>query len=261
MNNQTINEIKKREIDKIYFSFSILSQEIYFNYGNDYIKKRTIYIIYGCSINGIRKYITSIFEDEYTKTSEWYDLLLSLKSRGLEHIFFVCAPHNNVIKSAFDLAFNKVTYFYSCLNLVKKMKHYTSYSYSNDILSKVGSIYLTNNSNEFSLKKDELLEAYSSAPFVTDMIEADLNTFFPFLDYPLFLRKHIISLHFTREFLKKLSRISHSQYSFSSLNEFESKLVPHIKVFECRMYCSKKEWNSIISYLYKDHKDLLLCVL
>ena len=43
--------------------------------------------------------------------------------------------------------------------------------------------------------------------------------------------------------------------------EFEEQLIPTIKSFELKMYSSKKEWNSIISYLYQDHKDLLLCVL
>ena len=106
MNNQTINEINKRDLDKVFFSFSILSQDVFFNFGNDYIKKRTIYTIIGCNIYGVRKYITSIFDDEFTKSSDWYNLLLSLKKRGLEHIFFVSMPYNPLIKNAFAI-FNK----------------------------------------------------------------------------------------------------------------------------------------------------------
>ena len=133
MNNQTINEINKRDFDKVFFSFSILSQDVFFNFGNDYIKKRTIYTIIGCNINGVRKYITSIFDDEYTKTSDWYNLLLALKIRGLEHIFYVSIPNNQFIKKAFDLAFSDVSYFYSCFNLINKLSHYTTCSYSKNI--------------------------------------------------------------------------------------------------------------------------------
>ena len=112
MNNQTINEINKRDLDKVFFSLTILPKDVFFNFGDDYIKKRTIYTITGCNINGVRKYITSIFEDEYSKTSDWYNLFLSFKNRGLEHIFFVSMANNKNIKSAIDLAFKIVSFFY-----------------------------------------------------------------------------------------------------------------------------------------------------
>ena len=60
---------------------------------------------------------------------------------------------------------------------------------------------------------------------------------------------------------KTLNVISHSKPYFYNIIEFEEQLIPTIKSFELKMYSSKKEWNSIISYLYQDHKDLLLCVL
>ena len=135
MNNQTINEIYKRDLDKVFFSFSILSQDVFFNFGNDYIKKRTIYTIIGTNINGVRKYITSIFDDDYTKSSDWYNLLLAFKKRGLEHIFFVSMPNNPLIKNAFDLTFPNISFFYSCSNIINKLSHYMSCSYSNNIFN------------------------------------------------------------------------------------------------------------------------------
>lgn len=261
MNNQTINEINKRDLDKVFFSLSILSQDVYFNYGNSYIKKRTINIIFGCNINGVRKYITSIFADEYPKTSDWYNLLMALKERGLEHVFFVSIPYNVIIKDAFKLAFNNVSFFYSCFSITNKLSHYTSFSYSNNILEYLKRIYLSKNQDEFEMRKKELFELYESSPFIIDLLNNELNHFSSFLDYPLLLRKHIISFYFIREFIKDLSKAAHSQDYFYNIAEFEEKLIPAIKTFESRMYSSKSEWNSIISYLYKDYKELLLCVL
>ncbi len=261
MNNQTINEINNRDLDKVFFSFSILSQDVFFNFGNDYIKKRTIYTIIGCNINGVRKYITSIFDDEYTKSSDWYNLLLSFKKRGLEYIFYVSMPNNQIIKNAFDLAFPNISYFYSCSNIMNKLSHYMSCSYSNNIFNHLKHIYLSNDINEFNFRKNELFLLYQDSPFIIDILNKEFNYFSSFLDYPLFLRKHIISFYFIRDFNKTLNVISHSQTSFSNISEFEEKLIPTIKSFELKMYSSKKEWNSIISYLYKDYKELLLCVL
>ena len=89
MNNQTIDVIEKRDIDRIFFSITIISQQIFFNDGNGYIYKRNIDILIGCNINGVRKYITSVFDDEFTKTSDWYNLFLNFKSKGLKNAFFI----------------------------------------------------------------------------------------------------------------------------------------------------------------------------
>lgn len=261
MNNQTINEIYNRDLDKVFFSFSILSQDVFFNYGNEYIKKRTIYTIVGCNINGVRRYITSVFADEYTKTSDWYNLLLSLKNRGLQHVFFVCTADNKIIKNAFDLVFKNVSYFYHCFNIVNKLSHYTVCSYSNNILSYLKKLYLSNSVDEFNIRKNDLFLIYQKTPFIVDIINKEIDSFYPFLDYPLFIRKHVISFYFIRELTKSLNTISHSQTYFYNIIEFEQKLIPIIKTFESKMYCGKNEWNSIISYLYIDYKDLLLCVL
>ncbi|MGN1378872.1 MAG: transposase [Bacilli bacterium] len=256
-----MNEINKRDLDKVFFSFSILSQDVFFNFGNDYIKKRTIYTIIGCNINGVRKYITSIFDDEYTKSSDWYNLLLSFKKRGLEYIFYVSMPNNQIIKNTFNLAFPNISYFYSCSSIMNKLSHYMSCSYSNNIFNHLKHIYLSNDINEFNFRKNELFLLYQDSPFIIDILNKEFNYFSSFLDYPLFLRKHIISFYFIRDFNKTLNVISHSQTSFSNISEFEEKLITTIKSFELKMYSSKKEWNSIISYLYKDYKELLLCVL
>ena len=53
MNNQTIDVIEKRDIDRIFFSITIISQQIIFNDGNGYIYKRNINILIGCNINNV----------------------------------------------------------------------------------------------------------------------------------------------------------------------------------------------------------------
>ena len=81
MNNQTLNEIIKRDLDACYFSITMIKSSIYFSFGNDYITKRNVITFVGCNINGVRKYISSVFEDEFNKTSAWYDLFLLWKKK------------------------------------------------------------------------------------------------------------------------------------------------------------------------------------
>ena len=50
-------------------------------------------------------------------------------------------------------------------------------------------------------------------------------------------------------------------YYFFNLNEFIELFIPTIQSFETKMYCGRKEWNEIITYLYEKDKELLLCEL
>lgn len=261
MNNHTINAIYKRDLDKVFFSLSIISQDIFFNDGDDYVKKRTVDIIIGTTINGTRRYIASIFDDEFQKTSSWYEFLLSLKNRGLEHIFFVSMPYNQVIKKAFDLAFSNIYFFYSCFDVIKKINHYVNCSYSNNIFRALSYVFNSESIDEFNIKKDELFSNYSYTPFIVDILDNELKYFYDYLNFPTNIRKHIISIHFNEKFIRFLNSSANSKPFFSSLNEFEELILPRIQIIELKMYCGKEEWNSVISYLYNDNKELLLCVL
>lgn len=260
MNNQTIDVLNKRDIDNILFSINIISQEINFIDGNGYAYKRNINILIGCTIHGVRKYITSVFDDEFSKTSQWYELFLNLKNFGLNHAFYIITS-NDTISNAFKLAFKDGKCFYSILNNIYKLNHYISFSYTNDILEKIRKVCLSNNIDEYFIRKNNLLDLYNEFIFIKDKLEIEFNNFNKNLEYDLFIRRHLLSFYFIRDFKKKLMSSANSKDHFYSIDEYITLILPAIQKFESRMYCSKKEWNQIISLLYKDYKDLLLCSL
>lgn len=260
MNNQSIDVIEKRDIDRILFSITIISQSIFYNDGKGYIYKRNINILIGCTINGVRKYITTIFEDEYTKTSDWYDLFLKLKNKNLEYAFFIVSD-NEIINKAFKLAFKDAKSFYCFFNDIYRLYHYITSSYTNNVLNRCKNICLSKTIEEFNLKKQELCEEYSEYSFISDILSNSFKNYTTYFNYSLYLRKHLLSFYFIRDFKKKIITLSNSKPYFYTINEFAELLLPTIQRFETRMYCSKEDWNKVISIIYTDNKDLLLCVL
>ena len=74
MNNQTLNEINKRDIDKCYFSISFYHYTIYFNDGNDYIYKRKVYTLIGCNMYNYVDLIIDKLNDKSNKiVKDLYD--------------------------------------------------------------------------------------------------------------------------------------------------------------------------------------------
>ena len=258
MNNQTINEIRNRDLDPCLFSIYFIPCNIYINKGNDYIKEQQIYSIVACNIHGKRKYITSIFADEYEKTSDWYDLFALWKKKGLSTILFAVIPDNTYLAKALSLSFPEIKCFLSCFNTINKVKKYFSVRYSFAFIERIKNIIIAKDINEFNLKKQEFLNENIQYPFIFDLIEEDLKIASKYLDIPYILRKHIYSFYFGRDFIRKLNSISHFTPYPSSLDEFEEHLIYAIQAIELRMYCGKDEWNQIISIVYKDKKDLLI---
>ncbi len=203
MNNQTLNEINKRDIDKCYFSISFYHSTIYFNDGNDYIYKRKVYTLIGCNIYGVRKYITSVFEDEYSQASNWYDLFQTLKSKGLETVFFSVIPDNDYLKKAFKLSFPEVTLFITYLDIIEKLFRFFSEKYSSSLVSSIRSLYIAQDINEFDFKVNEFYNDYNVQPFVKEITKSHLTNIRKTFDFDFILIIHFISVEIsTKNFLK-----------------------------------------------------------
>ena len=88
MNNSSVNELNNRLLDNCLISINVIPIKIYFKEDDDFIVQKELYLFFSCNINGKRKYITSVFKDNFDKTSLWYDFLLSLKNKGIDVILF-----------------------------------------------------------------------------------------------------------------------------------------------------------------------------
>lgn len=175
MNNQTLNEINKRDSDKCYFSLSFSYSTIYFNDGNDYIYQRKVYTLIGCNIFGVRKYITSIFEDDFEKASDWYNFFQTLNSRGLESVIFSVLPNVDFIRKAIKLSFPETTVFTSCFDIIDRLFKFFSQSYSCNIYESIKHIFLAKDVNEFNLKINEFYTDFQVQPFTPNKEIALLN--------------------------------------------------------------------------------------
>ena len=258
MNNQTLNEIKKRDLDKCYFTLYFFHSTIYFNDGNDYVYPRKVHILIGCNNYGVRKYITSIFEDDYTQASNWYDFFMNLKAKGLETVLYSVIPDNSYLKKAITLAFPETKTFITYLDILEKLFRFFSESYFSNLISYIRSLYLTHDINEFELKVNDFYNDFEVQPFVKEITKPHLDNIKSSLNVEFMIRKHIYSFYFGRDLYKKLCVISHSQNYFYSLTPFEEQLLPIIQSMEMRMYCPKKEWNQVIDSLYNINKDLIM---
>lgn len=251
MNNKNIEELKERKLDKCVFTLYCMPIELYFNYGENKINKRELYLFFECNLLGQRKYITNIFKDKLSSVSECYDFLQSFTNKDIEHILYAIIPDNKILSKALKLAFKEIEYLISIYEPINKIEKYLSKNQITLLESYLRKIYLSKSIDEYNMQLNNFIEYYNDFPFIKDLIEENLLKAKNYYNYPYILRKTILSLYFLRDLRRKLITIRNSKI-FSSNDEFIENLLPYIQKIETRMFSSKKFWQSILSQIYKN---------
>ena len=123
MNKRMGEILEKMRLEKSYFSIYCISTKIGLDSDKRYRDQKKIYTFFGCTLDGKKKYISSILETDVEKTSDWYNFFQGLKNRGVEHIISALLPRKREIKDAIKLSFPKVETFVSCENTIEKEKN------------------------------------------------------------------------------------------------------------------------------------------
>ena len=257
MNNQTVLELNNRKLDSCLFSLIIIPTKIYYKEDENLVNEKEIYLFFYCNIQGKRKFLSCVFKDDYKKSSDWYNLLVTFKSRGIGVILYSVIPNNTILCKALKLAFPENDSFISCFESITKLSKYYTITYSNGLFEKVRHIYLSKDLNEYELALQEFKDEFLNYSFIYDLLEDDLKRAKKYYNVDYELRNFIFAFYFYRDHYKKISTISHSKPYFSSLDEFVELLIPDIQRIECRMFCPKKDLINIIDKLYNDKKDLI----
>lgn len=261
MNNQTVYELNKRNLDKCYFSIMCFSTKIFMKDGDNNINSKDMYTFYGCNLLGVRKFIGNVVSDEFSKTSDRYNYLLKLKNRQLEQVLYVVLPNNNNLKDAFRLAFKDCEIFISCFEAIDKLfKYYTS-SFTSNIYKVIKDIYLSETIDDYEIAVTKFKEIYGNSQFILDLLSSDIKNAKFYYSYDYILRKHIFSFYFYRDTVKRLTVKSHLKDSFNNSDEFTELLIDIIKTNEKKMYAPKIEWIKVINTIYPIKKDLIKCYL
>lgn len=261
MNNQTIEELNNRYLDPCLISIIVIPISIYHKESEYLITQKRVYVFFSCNIHGVRKYITSVFESNFPKTSDWYDFLLNIKQRGINVCLYAVIPNDNNLAKALQIAFPNVSVCISCFDPINKLSKYYTIGYTSNILKHIRAIFLSEDLNCYNLAINNFKEEYGNTLFISDILDSDLKRAKKYYDLPLEVRNFIFSFYFYRDISKNLYKIINSKDYFSSLDELISLFIPNIILLEKRMFCSKNQLINVINFLYSSNKELIISYL
>ena len=256
MNNQTYEELKKRELERCYIVIYTMDIQLYITDDNGNVNPKDAYILFGCDTKGKRKYITSVLSDDVKKTSDWYNLFQMLKKRKMEHIVFGLLPEKKELREAIRLAFPKIEIFDSCEGIVKKLQQYSPVAEKDQITFEIKELYLAEDIDEYKMNYDNFIKKYENCPFIMDLLIDKIKKIEKNYKYSLELRKVIYAFFFIRSLDKKLIILSHKQY-YHNVDEFMEKTLKDIQTCEKYMHCSRVDWIEVINEIYSEKKEIL----
>lgn len=256
MNNNTIEELNRRDLERCYIIIYIIPNEVYIEERINYIVKRIAYVIFGCTLDGRRKYITTVMEGEFKKTSEWYEFFQGLKGRKLEEIIFGLIPDKKELKEGIRLSFPKIEIFNSCDNTIEKLKKYKAYKERDGMLKAVRKLYLAEDKKEYEINYKSFVEEYREYPFIMDMIGEEIKKLEENYKYTKTIRNAIYSFNYVVEIKKRMSIYAHEKV-YKSKEEFEKRYVGYIKASERQRHFLKEKWGMLLNEIYEEKKEMI----
>lgn len=256
MNNKTGDVLRKRELEQCYFAIYCITTKINIENIEGYAITKKLYTFFGCTMEGKKKYISSILDTEVEKTSGWYNFFQGLKKRNIEHILYSLLPNNKELRDAIKLSFPRIEIFTSCENVIDKLQRYNSYRTKDEIYREVRKLYVAKDLIEYELSYKEFKEKFSKYPFIMEMLNEEIKSLKDNYRYSFSIRRIIYAFNYIIQ-MKKRFGVLYNHDIYKTKDEFIDKCAYALFMSESATHYYKDEWTLIINEIYEDKKDLI----
>lgn len=256
MEERTGKFLMKRGLERSFFAIYCISTKIYLDSDKYYSEPKKLYTFFGCTLEGKKKFLSCILENEVEKTSEWYNFFQELKKRGIEHCVFALLPNDKELRDAVRLAFPKVEIFMSCDGVIEKLMKYNSYRTKDEVYRQVRGLYVAKDDVEYELNYEDFLERYKAYPFMMDLLNEEIKTAKNGYKYSFKVRRIIYAFNYIIEMKKRFSKYS-TGVVYDNKEEFIEACAHSIFMSESAIHYYKDEWSLVLNEIYEEKTELI----
>lgn len=248
--------LRKRNLERCYFTIYCISTRINLNSDRFYREPKKLYTFFGCTLDGKKKYISCVLETEVEKTSDWYNFFQELKKRGIEQIVFAQLPKNKEMRDAIKLGFPKAEIFTSYEDTMEKMLKYNSYRTKDEIYRQIRRLFIARDLVEYELNYKDFVDRYSKYPFMMDVLEDQIKSIKSNYKYSFIVRRIVYAFNYVIEMKKRFSKYSINEV-YNNKDEFIDACSYAIFMSEMAMHYCKDEWALVINEVYDAKNELI----
>lgn len=232
---------------------AIYCDATYLNVRRDSVAKEALHVILGITVEGTKEVLDyALYPSE--SASNYQEMLLSLKNRGLEQVLLFITDGLNGIRNAclevFPNAKHQVCWTHLCRNVMK----YVRAKDKATVMNKLKCVYNASSASEAEAILYDFMVKYSKIyPKAVTVLE-DLTSLFVFYEFPMAIRRSIYTTNLIENLNKNLKRGTKRKEQFPNEDSLEryvcSFYCDYNQTMDCRVHKGFKECRSELEAMF-----------
>lgn len=232
---------------------AIYCDATYLNVRRDSVAKEALHIILGITVEGTKEVLDyALYPSE--SASNYQEMLLSLKNRGLEQVLLFITDGLNGIRNAclevFPSAKHQACWTHLCRNVMK----YVRAKDKATVMNELKCVYNASSASEAEAILYDFMVKYSKIyPKAVTVLE-DLTSLFVFYEFPMAIRRSIYTTNLIENLNKNLKRGTKRKEQFPNEDSLEryvcSFYCDYNQTMDCRVHKGFKECRSELEAMF-----------
>ena len=216
------------------------------------VESEAVYVALGITPEGCREVLEYWIPGGGEGSSNWEELLMNLKNRGLKEVDFVVADGLTGIEYAIRRIYPQAQYQYCVLHAVRSSLNKVRQSDRKNLSEDLKKIYRANSANEAKQSLDLFIEKWRKIyPKVTEFWTSRFDCLITFMKLPTGLRHYVYTTNWIERMHKEIKRRLHPMEQFQNVMSAE-KILYMLYTKQNERY--RKTGINSWSFLYKQYQ-------
>lgn len=255
MEKINLNDLQKRKLKRFYIAVYILTKNIKIR-NDTCISNKKLCIVFGLDIMGNRQ-VLGIYFDNENNSRFWLEKFEDFQARNLNNVLFFIAQPNKNIERAIKIVYNDIKIIPSPDSSFEYITRFWADHPSRKMKIALKDLFLAKDYDTYKIEFEIFKEIYVDNNLILTLLDkkkTEIQTFYQYSQNLRLLFYPYYTLHEMKKFLNKLNT---KEELCTNINEVINFCLPYINSFEIGRNYSKRNWLSLIDFLYIDYEEKL----
>jgi len=209
--------------------------------------KRTVYVIFGIDLEG-QKDVLGIYLGESEGAKFWLSVLTTLKNRGLNDIFIMCADGLKGLPEAVEACFPETVFQTCVVHMVRQSLNYVPYTDKKAVAADLKKVYSADTLEVAEERLSDFELAWNDKyPVIIKSWRNNWSKITPFFDYPKAIRKVIYTTNIVESLNRTLRKAVKNRGHFPTENSVMKVLYLAIKGASKKWTMPIRDWKMALN--------------
>ena len=247
-------EITNKNYKKTYLLVSMITNKISIKNKDDKVTEKLLNTLIGIDIHGDRQVLgLSIFDS--LNNHYFLDLFESLKSKGIDNIYFFSSHEYSNIKRSLKISFPNSLWVDSLTMNIMYIWKYLSLRGRSQLVTRLKDLYIQNKVDDAHILLEYIKEEYQSNQLLLLVFNKYFSNVDIYYKYDLVIRKFLFN-HYSYTSIYDMIKQTNKK-DIILLEDFINKIKLSLLEIEKNRLYNKQAWNNILNHCFECFPELV----